>query len=272
MDMLQTFYSSAVAWGAQYALTLPIAIIILLGGRWLAKKVSRLVRKAMQAQNVDNTIAHFTENILYYLMLAVVLIAALGQLGINITSLLAILGAAGLAVGLALKDSLSNFAAGVMLILMRVFKTGDRVTAAGVTGNVERVTVLYTVFATEDNQRVVVPNALIMGSVITNTNANATRRVDMVFGIGYGDDIDKARDIINKELAADKRVLAEPAPLVAVDELGDSSVNFVVRPWCKSGDYWGFRRDFIERVKKAFDAAGVTIPYPQQDVHMHNAN
>lgn len=259
-----------IPWLSTYSLKLVAAVLVFIIGRWLAKKVTMLLKKLMKKNKVDDTLIGFFDSIFYYTLLIVVLIAAAEQLGINTTSLLTVLGAAGLAVGLALKDSLSNFASGVMLVLFKPFRLGDFVNAGGVSGTVEKVTIFNTIMKTPDNQRVIVPNGSITGGVITNVTANDTRRVDMVFGIGYGDDILKAKKILTDIVAADERILTDPAPVIAVSELADSSVNFVVRPWVKTGDYWKVYWELIEKVKMTFDAEGVSIPFPQRDVHIYN--
>jgi small conductance mechanosensitive channel len=218
---------------------------------------------------VDVTLLSFLENIIYYTLIIIVIIAALGQLGINTTSFLTIVGAAGLAIGLALKDSLSNFASGVMLILFRPFGVGDAVTAGGVSGSVVAISLFNTTLNTPDNQRIIVPNSSITGNVITNVTANDTRRVDLVIGVGYDDDIKKAKEVLTKIIQEEPRVLDTPKPLIAVSELADSSVNFVVRPWVKTSDYWAVYFDLTEKIKLTFDEQGISIPYPQQDVHIH---
>ncbi len=244
------------------------ALVILVVGLWLSKRIANFFGRVMERRGVDITLVNFLKGLLYYLFVLVVLIAAAGQLGFNTTSFLTILGAIGLAVGLALKDSLSNFAAGVMLILFRPFRVGDVVSAAGVTGGVQAINLFNTILHTPDNQKVIVPNSKIMGDVITNITANETRRIDLVVGISYEDDLEKAKAILWQLLAQDPRILKEPAPTVAVAELADSSVNFVVRPWVKTSDYWAVRFDLTEKIKKTFDQEGISIPYPQQDVHL----
>ena len=249
-----------------------IAIAIYLVGRWIGKRLVKLIDTIMSARSIDTALREFISSILSVLITFVVAVVAIEQLGVDTTSLLAILGAAGLAVGLALKDSLSNFAAGVMLIVFRPFNIGDFVNAAGIAGVVEKISVFSTQFRTGDNQEIIVPNAHIYGGVIINVSAKPTRRVDLVIGIGYDDDIKKARDLMLQVIAADDRILKDPEPVVAVNELGDSSVNFVVRPWVKSADYWAVKWELLETIKETFDQNGVSIPYPQQDVHMHQAN
>jgi small conductance mechanosensitive channel len=257
-------------WVSNYAIKIVIALLIFLIGKWLSRKLSKVLGKVLQKNNVDQILVKFLESISYYIMLIMVLIAAAGQLGIATTSFLTVLGAAGLAIGLALKNSLSNFASGVMLILFRPFSVGDFVTAGGASGTVNSVNIFNTVLTTPDNQKVIVPNNSITSGNITNVTANPTRRINLVIGIGYEDDIPKAKGILMEIIKSDERVLNEPAPSVAVSELADSSVNFVVRPWVKTGDYWNTLCDLTERIKLTFDKEGISIPYPQQDLHLFN--
>ncbi|MCG6929022.1 MAG: mechanosensitive ion channel [Desulfofustis sp.] len=256
-----------VAWG----LKIVAAGLILLIGNWLAKKIAAFFVMIMERNSVDVTLTKFLKNIIYYALLAAVIIAAAGQLGINTSSFLAVVGAAGLAIGLALKDSLSNFSAGVMLILFRPFKVGDAVTIAGETGTIEEITIFNTVMNTADNQKKIIPNGTVSSGTITNITANETRRIDLVVGIGYDDDLKKAQQVLQEVVVDEPRVLADPKVSIAVSELANSSVNFVVRPWVKTADYWDVRFSLIERIKIALDEAGITIPYPQQDVHLHQA-
>lgn len=246
-----------------------IAIVIFMLGRWLAMWFSSIGRRAMTRAKIDETLARFLSKLIYYALLAAVVIAAADQLGIKTTSFVAIFGAAGLAIGLALKDSLANFASGVMLILFCPFKVGDVVTAGGVTGRVEQIDIFSTIIMTPDNQKIIVPNSAITADVITNVNAEPTRRIDLVIGIGYDDDIRKAKTTLESLVKADSRILDNPAPTIAVAELADSSVNLIVRPWVKTADYWDVRLDLTERIKLTFDEKGISFPYPQQDVHMH---
>lgn len=252
-----------------WALKIVAALAILVIGNWLAKKIAAIFVKMMDRNEVDITLTKFLKNIIYYALLIAVVIAAAGQLGINTTSFLTVVGAAGLAIGLALKDSLANFSAGVMLILFRPFKVGDVVNVAGETGSVEEITIFNTVMNTPDNQKKIIPNGIVASGTITNITANDTRRIDMVFGIGYGDDIKAAERLLVDLVKAEPKVLTDPEPTVAVAELADSSVNFVVRPWVKTDDYWDVKFSLTEKIKLAFDEAGISIPFPQQDVHMH---
>jgi len=245
------------------------ALAVLIIGYFVAKAITSGIRKAMTRGEVDPTLVGFVSNMSYMALMALVVISALGQLGVNTTSFAAIIGAAGLAVGFALQGSLGNFAAGVMLIIFRPFKAGDFVEAGGVSGVVEDVQVFATIVRTPDNKEITVPNGSITGGSIVNYSAKPTRRVDMVFGIGYDDDIKQAKDLLHEIIASDSRILADPAPQIALSELADSSVNFVVRPWVNSADYWPVLFDTTEKVKLEFDKANISIPYPQTDVHVH---
>jgi len=251
-----------------WAINITMALIIFVVGKFAISMISSLIRKLMSKAGLDNILVDFVSSIIKTILLLFVVIASLNQLGVDTTSLIALVGAAGLAIGLSLQGTLQNLAAGVMLIIFRPFKDSDLIEAAGVLGVVEKISIFSTVMRTGDNREIIVPNGSIYGGTITNYSARETRRVDMVFGIGYNDDIRKAKDIIKGILDADERVLTDPEPLVAVGELADSSVNFNVRPWCKSGDYWGVYFDAHENIKLAFDEAGISIPYPQMDVHM----
>ena len=249
-----------------------IALLIFYVGKFVISLVVRALRKVMRKQEVDKTLETFVCNLVRMALMVVVVIAAIGALGIQTTSFIAIFGAAGLAVGLALQGSLSNFAAGVLIVLFRPYRVGDFIEAAGIAGAVEQVQILTTVLRTGDNKRIIVPNGQIMDSIITNYSANETRRVDMVVGVSYSDDLDKVRATIQELVAADERILDEPAPTIAVSELADSSVNFVVRPWVKTPDYWAVMFDLTEAIKKRFDKEDISFPFPQQDVHLYKAD
>ena len=246
------------------------AVAVLILGMVVAKTIRGAVRRGLERTKLDPTLIPFLSGMVYYLIVAFVVTAVLGLFGIQTTSLIAVLGAAGLAVGLALQGTLSNFSAGVMLLIFRPFRAGDFVEAAGVAGAVQEVGIFSTTLATPDNVRIIVPNSSVYGQTIKNYAANPTRRNDMVFGISYGDDIGRAIETIARILAADTRVLEEPAPLVAVSELADSSVNLVVRPWCKKEDYWALRFDLNRALKEELEKAGCSIPFPQRDVHLYN--
>lgn len=253
-------------------LNIGVAIAIFVIGGWLVTKFVNVLDKIMSARQVDEALRKFLEAILRTVLKFVIALVAIEQLGIDTTSLLALLGAAGLAVGLALKDSLSNFASGVMLILMKPFNIGDFIEAAGISGSVEKITVFNTIIVTGDNKETIVPNSQLYSGTIINYSAKATRRVDLSIGIGYGDDIKKARDLMQGLIDTDTRILKEPGSVIAVGELGDSSVNFVVRLWVNSADYWAVKWAYLENVKTTFDANGVSIPFPQQDIHLHKAD
>jgi small conductance mechanosensitive channel len=254
---------------AFYGLKIIAAILIFVVGRWIAKALRNVIKRMMTKGNVDEILISFVGNLTYIALLAFVIIAALNQLGIQTTSFIAIIGAAGLAIGLALQGSLANFAAGVLMIIFRPFQVGDYIEGAGVAGAIEKVQIFTTQLRTPDNKTIIIPNAKIMGDNITNYSAKDTRRVDMVIGVSYGDDLKKVREILEDILAKDDRILKDPAPTIGVLELGDNSVNFAVRPWVKRDDYWGTYFDVTETVKRRFDKEGISIPYPQRDVHLY---
>lgn len=251
-----------------WAINIFMAILIFIIGKFIAGILVKMTNKLMRKANIDNILVSFIGSIINALLLIFIIMAALDQLGVNTTSMIALIGAAGLAIGLSLQGTLQNLASGIMLIVFRPFKDGDFVEAAGVSGVVEHIGIFTTTMRTGDNKEVIVPNGQIYGGTITNNSRRDTRRVDMVFGIGYGDDLKKAKDILIKILEDDERVLKDPAPLVAVSALAESSVNFNVRPWCATSDYWNVYYDTHEKVKLTFDAEGISIPYPQMDVHV----
>jgi small conductance mechanosensitive channel len=252
-----------------YGIKVIAAIAIFVVGRWIAGGFRRLTRKVMNRRNVDPTIVGFVANLTYILLLAFFVIAALSQLGIQTASFIAIIGAAGLAIGLALQGSLANFAAGFLMIIFKPFKVGDYIEGAGTAGTVEVIQIFNTILKTPDNKTVIIPNAGLTADNIVNYTVKGTRRMDMVVGIGYESDIDKARGILEELVTSDERVLKDPPHTIAVAELADSSVNFVVRPWVKAADYWDLWFDMTENVKKRFDQAGISIPFPQRDVHIY---
>jgi small conductance mechanosensitive channel len=254
----------ATDWGIKVIAALAIFII----GRWIAKGVRRGVHRMMEKGGADPIIIGFIGSILYIALLAFVVVAALGQLGIQTTSFIAILGAAGLAIGLALQGSLANFAAGFLMIIFRPFKVGDFVEVAGVAGVVKDMQIFTTTMKTGDNKTIIIPNAKISGDNIINYSAEKNRRVDMTVGVAYDADLSKVRDVLNDIISKDERILSDPAPLVVVGELADSSVNFIVRVWTKSENYWGVMFDANETIKNRFDAVGIGIPFPQREVHI----
>lgn len=255
-------------WVALYGLKAIAAIVIFLVGRWIAKLVRRLTERVMTKNKVDATLISFVGNLVYVTLLVFVIIAAINQVGVQTTSFIAVIGAAGLAIGFALQGSLSNFAAGFLLIVFRPFKSGDYIEGAGVTGVVEEIQVFVTQLRTPDNKTVIIPNAKLTGDNIINYSAKDTRRIDLVVGVSYDADLLQVKQVLEDILSKDDRVLKEPAPTVAVSELADSSVNFVVRPWVKTADYWDVYFDTTENVKRRFDAEGIGIPFPQRDVHV----
>lgn len=246
------------------------AIVIVLIGRWLARFISRLIERVMTAAQIERTVINFITHIVSILVMVFAVLMALGRLGIETTSILAILGAAGLAIGLALQGSLSNLAAGVLLIIFRPFKQGDFIEAGGVLGSVLEIQMLTTVMNTPENLRLIVPNSDIMNGAITNYSANETRRVDLTIGVSYDDDVRHVKQVLDTLVAENPLVLEEPAPFVAVSDFGDSSVNFVVWVWVKRPDFRQVRFGLPEQIKLTLDAHGITIPYPQRDLHLKN--
>ncbi len=251
-----------------FALKLVVAIIIFYVGRWVATGISRLIGKALLMRHVDKAVVSFLSSIVYAAVLIAFALIALSHLGIQTASFLAILGAAGLAIALALQGSLSNFASGVLIIIFRPFKAGDFVEVAGISGVVERIDIFQTIFKTGDNKKIIVPNSQITGGAITNYSAEKRRRVDLTIGISYDSDLRLAKQILAEILQQDDRILAEPKPVIAVSALADSAVQLVVRPWVESGNYWAVYWDTLEQVKLRFDAAGIEIPFPQMSLHM----
>lgn len=255
----------AIPWGINIAM----AIIIFVLGRMVVGVIISMIGKLMAKSKYDAMLVDFLKSILNAILMLFVVVASLDQLGVDTTSLVAILGAAGLAIGLSLQDSLKNFAAGVMLLVFKPFRSGDFIEAAGTAGVVKKIGIFTSTMNTPDNKEIIVPNGKIYGDNIVNYSAMATRRADMTFGIGYGDDLLKAKTLLEQMITEDERILTEPAPVVAVSSLGDSSVNFVVRPWVKKEDYWAVIWAFTENVKLRFDQEGISIPFPQMDVHLY---
>ncbi|MDF1656323.1 MAG: mechanosensitive ion channel [Verrucomicrobiales bacterium] len=267
IDISKVFIQYFIPWATNFLFALAIFLI----GSAVSKWIVKLVGKALGKSTLDPMLIDFLKNILRWVLMLLVIVAALDQLGVDTTSFIAILGAAGLAVGLALKDSLQNFASGVMLIMFRPFRTGDYIEAAGTAGVVEEIRIFSTQLRTPDNKEVIAPNGDIYSGVIVNVTAKNTRRIDLVVGIGYDDDLRKAKRILEELVSEDERVLKDPAPFVAVGELGGSSVDLLVRPWTKTSDYFATKCDLTERIKLALDDAGISIPYPQMDVHLDSS-
>ncbi|MEJ8568561.1 mechanosensitive ion channel family protein [Elongatibacter sediminis] len=255
-----------------WVINLVFAIVIYLVGKWIAAMLVRWLERLMKSREVDETLVAFLTNLLYAILLTAVILAALDQLGLPVTSLVAVVGAAGLAIGLAMKDSLGNFASGIMLVLFRPFSKGDFIEAAGVSGTVEEVRIFNTVLVTPDNKQVVIPNGQVAADPIVNYSAKDERRVDMEFGVGYEDDLKTAREVLERICRDHALVLDEPATKIFVKSLGDSSVNFAVRPWVKTADYWTVWGDLLETGKVELEAAGCSIPFPQRDVHLFQSD
>ncbi len=268
VESMQTYLTEN---GIELLLNILAAAAIFFIGRWVAKLVSTLVAKAMTKAKVEDILKKFVKNLVYSLILVFVIIAAIARLGVQTGSFIAVIGAAGLAVGLALGGTLSNFASGVLLIIFKPFRAGDFIEAGGATGVIKEIHIFNTILNTPDNKKVIIPNAQVTGGNIINYSVNGTRRVDLVIGVSYEDDIKKAKEIMLEVLQSDPLVLDDPAPFVGVLELADSSVNYVVRPWCKAADYWNVYFGTTEKVKLSLEANGLTIPFPQRDVHMINA-
>jgi small conductance mechanosensitive channel len=268
---IEAILNTIYAYLAEYWLRVVGAIVIFVVGRWLAKVISKLVGKAMRRAKIDETLTSFAQDLCHVALLVFVVIAAISNLGVDTASFAVVVGAASLGIAFALQGSLANFAAGVILIIFKPFKVGDFVELGGKAGTVKEIQIFNTILNSPDNVRVIVPNGQVTGTNILNYTVNGTRRIDLVVGVSYGDDLKKAQQVIEGVLAEDSRILKDPAATVAVSELGDSSVNFVVRPWVKAADYWDVRFDTIRKVKLALDKNGITIPFPQRDVHMKNA-
>ena len=251
-----------------YGIKIIAAVVIIVVGLWISKIIKNCFFNTLQKKKVDPTLVGFLASMLHGGLVIFVVISAISKLGVQTTSFVAVIGAAGLAVGLALQGSLSNFAAGILLILFKPFKVGNFVKAGGEAGVIVEVGIFTTELKTPDNVQIIIPNSTIMGSAITNVSAHPTRRIDMTLGVGYDDDLNKAKQIIEDLLAADERVLKDPVATIAVAKLGDSSVEFVIRPWVNSADYWAVKFDFTKAVKEKFDSEGISIPYPQSDVHV----
>ena len=255
---------------ADFGLRLLYAVLIIFVGRWVVKLLLKIIKSALEKTTVEETVRIFVANILNTLLMVIIFIAAINQLGIETTSIIAMLGAAGLAIGLALQGSLANFAAGILIVIFRPYKVGDYIEAGSAAGTVLDIQIFSTVLKTPDNKVVVVPNGTIMDSSIINYTGQETRRVDIIASCGYEDDIDKVKDILQDILNQDERILKEPEPRIAVSELADNSINFIVRPWVNSSDVLSVKYSILEQIKKRFDAEGISIPYPQRDVHIYN--
>ena len=257
---------------ALYGMRIIGALLILFFGKIISKMIKKIVARLMRKSNIDETLISFTAGLIYAALIAFVVIAALGTVGVQTASFVAVVGAAGLAVGLALQGSLANFAAGVLMIIFKPFKVGDYIQGGGVAGSVEEIGIFTTIMKSPDNKKIIVPNAKMTGDNIINYSAKEQRRVDIVAGVSYNDNLDKVRKTLEEILTADERILKDPAPTIGVLELADSSVNFAVRPWVKTADYWDVYFHLQETIKKRFDAEGISIPFPQQDLYLYKKN
>lgn len=261
--------SKLIVAGVPVALNLIAALLIYAIGKWLSKLLSNLSANLMVKAKVDPALSGFTKNIIYTAGLVFTILAAIGKLGVQTTSFIAVIGAAGLAIGMALQGTLSNFAAGVMIILFKPFTLGDFIEGGGVLGTVKEIHIFNTILASPDNRKIIVPNSKISGDIITNFSAISQRRVDLVFGVSYKDDLKKAKQVLSELVSKDSRILKDPAPVIAVSGLGDSSVNLVCRPWVKPADYWAVYFDLTEKAKEEMEKNGLTIPFPQRDIHVY---
>ena len=269
MDDLQVYTDQAITMIMNYGPKLLLAMVTLIVGLWIIKAFVKGVGRTMERSKTDESLRRFLHSLIEIFLKAMLVISVAGMVGIEMTSFIAVLGAAGLAVGLALQGSLANFAGGVLILLFKPYEIGDFIDGAGNSGTVKEVQVFNTILKTPDNKTVIIPNGVLSNASITNFSTESTRRVDMTFGIGYTDDIKQAKSLLLKMLEHDERVLQNPEPVVVVSELADSSVNFTVRAWCNGADYWGIYFDMQENVKLQFDKAGISIPFPQQDVHVY---
>lgn len=256
----------------QYGVNVISAILILFIGNLVVKSVAGSVANVLKKKEMDKAVVDFIHGLVRYTLFIIVLIAALSRIGVQTASVVAVIGAAGLAVGLALQGSLSNFAAGVLIVAFRPFKSGDYVEIGGVAGSVDSIQIFQTVLKSPDNKMVVVPNSAVIGGAITNYSRHETRRVDMVIGVSYKSDLQKTKRVLRETLEKDPRILKDPDMTIGVLTLADSSINFVVRPWCKTSDYWAVYFDSMQAIKEALDANGIEIPFPQMDVHLNKIN
>ncbi len=255
-------------WATLYGLNIIAALVIVLIGCFVANTIKSLIIRVLEKGHVDKTLVSFLSSICHIGIMIFAIIAALGRLGVQTASFVAILGAAGLAVGLALQGSLANFASGILMVIFKPFRAGDYIEGAGVAGSVQSLGIFTTELCSPDNKKIIIPNAKIMGDNIINYSANDSRRLDLVAGVSYGDDIDKVKRVLKSILENDSRVLKDPEPVIAVLQLNNSRVDFAVRPWVKTADYWPLRFALLENIKKRFDEEGISIPFPQQDIHI----
>jgi small conductance mechanosensitive channel len=269
VEQMNKFMDVAIELSIGYGPRLVLALITLLVGLWVIRAVTSGVTHAFETSGMELTLRNFLRSLINIGLKALLLISVASMVGIETTSFIAVLGAAGLAIGLALQGSLANFAGGVLLLVFRPYKVGDYIEAAGYMGSVRSIEIFSTVLTTSDNKTIIIPNGAVSNGAITNFSTQSTRRVDMVFGIGYEDDLREAKQVLSDLVAADDRILAEPLPLIVVSKLGESAVDISVKTWVNAADYWGVYYDMNENVKLGFDGKGISIPYPQSDVHLH---
>ena len=272
LENSEKYIEITIQYGSQYGLKLIFALLVFFIGKRIARFVTNAVVKLMKKNDIDVELISFFDSLIYWILFALVGIAALGQLGVQTASFIALIGAAGLAIGLALQGALSNFAAGVLIIILRPLRVNDFVEVAGEAGSIQNIKIFTTELRTGDNKCVIIPNSRVLDSNIINYSSTGRRRIDLVFGIGYNDNLDHARKVFQDIIQSDERILKDPEPVIAVSELAESSVNFVVRPWVKTEDYWAVNFDITEQVKKRFDEEKISIPFPQQDVNIFKAD
>ena len=257
----------AITYASEYGMKIVATFLIFIIGKWAVNKITTLIKNVMEKAKIDKTLSEFAESLIYFVLFLMVILASLNALGINTTSFIAVFGAASLAVGLALQGSLANIGAAVLIIVFRPFKVGDFIEAGGASGTVSDVNLFSTIISPVDNRTIIVPNAAVIGGNITNFSNKPQRRVDHVFGIGYDDDLKLAKTVLMEIMKEDERILKEPAPFVAVSELGDNSVKLLTRAWVDTPNYWNVHFEMLEKVKLTFDEKGLSFPYPQMDIH-----
>ncbi|MFT6853266.1 MAG: small conductance mechanosensitive channel [Cyclobacteriaceae bacterium] len=268
-DQIQKYTEQFGQMILEYAPTFLLALVSLIAGLWIIGIFLKGMKRALKARDIDPSLAPFLTTLFGWILKIMLFISVVGMVGVQMTSFVAILGAAGLAVGLALQGTLQNFASGVMILLFKPFKVGDFIDGAGYMGSVKEIQIFNTILNTPDNKRIIIPNASLANGSLTNFSSEATRRVDWTFGIGYGDSYDKAKEVLTRYVDEDARIMKDPAVFIGLSALGDSSVNIVVRAWVDPADYWGVFFDMNEKVYKGFAVEGLNIPFPQMDVHVH---
>jgi small conductance mechanosensitive channel len=270
MDNFQVYWNQLIGFFVLYTPKLLLAIIVLIAGLWLIKRLVKLLDKLMERREVDKSLHSFIDSLAGVILKILLLLTVISMVGVETTSFIAILASVGFAIGMALQGSLGNFAGGVLILFLKPFKVYDYIEAQGFAGTVQSIQIFHTILLTPDNKRIIIPNGALSNNAIINYTAEAIRRLDLSFGIGYQDNVDNAKALIDKVIKADARILLDPAPMIAVGLLADSSVNFTVRVWCNTDDYWKIFFDIHEKMKKEFDENGISIPFPQRDIHIYN--